>query len=185
MQDQVTHVGSSKHTGVLMTHLYNQSGLPHDSYQFFRLEAFGYKLIQVVLPVGPSGTTKRYIQNILRSYNISTLPLNEKGILQQHQQKQWQERDRGHHQHHQGNTSINHWKLFNIMQSSSSIFSLHHQQHLQSLINNIFSILIFQSTTSSALGPFDQQHLQHFDFSISNNIFSTLTFRSATTSSVL
>ena len=58
MQSLVTHVGSSNHTGVLMTHLYNQRGQPHDSYQFFRLEASGYKIIQVVLPVGPSRTTK-------------------------------------------------------------------------------------------------------------------------------
>ena len=58
MQAQVTHVGSSNHTGVLMTHLYKQRGQPHESYQFFRLEASRYKIIQVVLPVGPLGTTK-------------------------------------------------------------------------------------------------------------------------------
>ena len=52
MQVQVTT------TGVLMTHLYNLRGVPHDSYQLFRLEASGYKIIQVVLPVGPSGITK-------------------------------------------------------------------------------------------------------------------------------
>ena len=83
MQARVTHVGSSNHTGVLMTHLYNQRGLPHDSYYFFRLGALGYNVIQVVLPVGPSGTTKRYIQNILRSYNISTLMThlyNQRGL---------------------------------------------------------------------------------------------------------
>ena len=72
MQARVNYVGSSNHTGVLMPHLYNQRRLPHNSYQFFRLEASGYKVIKVVLLVGPLGTTKRYIQNILRSYNIST-----------------------------------------------------------------------------------------------------------------
>ena len=140
-----------------MTHLYKQRGQPHDSYQFFRLEASGYKIIQVVLPVGPSGTTYRILFEVTIFQHS---PLTRRVFYINNNKS----RNGGHHQHQQGNTSINHWKIFNIMQSSYSIFNLHHQQHLQYLINNIFRILIFQlATTSSALGPFDQQHLQHFD----------------------
>ena len=124
MQARITHVGSSNHTGVLMTHLYNQRGLPHDSYQIFQLGALGYNVIQVVLLVGPSGTTK-YTYRILFEVTIfQHSPLTRRVFYNNINNNK--SRDRGHHQHQQGNTSINHWKIFNIMQSSSSMFSLHH-----------------------------------------------------------
>ena len=120
MQDRVTHVGSSNHTGVLMTHLYNQRGQPHDSYQFFRLEASGYKIIQVVLPVGPLGTTKDTYRIFFEVTIFQHSPLTRRVFYNNINNNNSR---RGHHQHHQGNTSINHWKLFNIIQSSSSIFN--------------------------------------------------------------
>ena len=164
MQARVTHVGSRNHTGVLMTHLYNQRGLPHQEhwgtkyYKWFsRQDHWGpqkdtYRIFFEVTIFKHSPLTRRVFYNNINN-NTS--------------------RDRGHHQHRQGNTSINHWQLFNIVQSSSSIFSLQQHQHFdrfdqqQSLIASI------------------SNNLQHFDLSISNIIFSTLTFRSTTSSSAL
>ena len=159
MQARVTHVCSSNHSGVIMTHLYKQRVQPHDSYQFFRLEASGYKIIQVVLPVGPSGTTKDTYRIFFEVTIFHHIPLTRRVFYNNINNKK--SRYRGHDQHEQGNTYINHWKLFNIMQSSSSIFSLQQHQHFDHFDQQ-------QSLTASISNI--------FDLSISSNIFSALTF---------
>jgi hypothetical protein len=92
--------------------------------------------------IDPMNNISNNNQNTLCSYIISTLPLNKKGILQQHQARERIASSIAsggqHHQYRLGTltgVSINHWKLSSLVASSFSKECNHHL-HQYELVQN-------------------------------------------------
>ena len=130
----------------------------------------------MILPVGPSGTTK-YIYRIFFEVTIfQHTPLTRRVF--------YNKTNNNNNRIKRTSSTSSGWHIYKSLEAFQHhivfIFNIWRQQ----LFNQHQHLLTFWSATSSTLWSFDQQHLQHLDLLINSNIFSTLTFRSATSSTL-
>jgi hypothetical protein len=100
--------------------------------------------------IDPMNNISNNNKNTLCSYIISTLPLNKKGILQQHHA-----RERGqHHQQHQvgerTTSSISSWNTDWRIYKSSEVFFIGQHCHSQGMPSSSASICISIKTDTSS-----------------------------------
>jgi hypothetical protein len=100
--------------------------------------------------IDPMNNISNNNKNTLCSYIISTLPLNKKGILQQHHA-----RERGqHHQHHQvgerTTSSISSWNTNWRIYKSSEVFFIDSIVILKGMPSSSASICISIKTDTSS-----------------------------------